>query len=85
MIPILIALEIDTLTWPVYGSMMLLELYEMSGKFYVRIVYNGDVLEMPFCGKKTLCDFDTFSSYMYSITPTNPALQCQASSKIPFS
>ena len=61
--------------------MILLELYDQSGKYYVRVIYNGKVLSLPFCGSSTLCDFDTFSSYMQSVTPYDPALQCQVSSK----
>lgn len=77
MIPILVGLEVDTMDWPPYGSMMLMELFDMSGKHYVRITYNGQVLPLKFCGSGTLCDFDTFSGYFKSVTPSNPAIQCQ--------
>ena len=76
-IPILVALQVDTMEWPPYASMMLIELFDMSGKNYVRITYNGQVLPLRFCGSETLCDFDTFSGYLKSVTPSNPAIQCQ--------
>ena len=75
--PILVALQVDTMQWPAYASMMLIELYDVTGKFYVRIVYNGQVLKLPFCNSETLCDFSTFSGHMKSVTPSDPALQCQ--------
>lgn len=78
-VPILVALQVDTMEWPPYASMMLLELYDQGGEMYVRIVYNGNVLPLKFCGSKTLCDFKTFSGYMKSVTPSDPALQCQVS------
>jgi hypothetical protein len=77
LIPILVALQVDTMEWPPYASMMLIELFDMSGKNYVRITYNGQVLPLRFCGSETLCDFDTFSGYLKSVTPSNPAIQCQ--------
>ena len=78
-IPILVALQVDTMVWPPYASMMLIELYEKAGKFYVRVIYNGEVLTLPFCDSVTLCDFETFSSYMKSVTVSDPAVQCQVS------
>lgn len=68
------------MVWPPYASMMLIELYDKAGKFYVRVVYNGKVLPLLFCNSETLCDFDTFSSYMKSVTPYDPALQCKVDS-----
>jgi acid phosphatase len=80
LIPILVALQVDTMVWPAYASMMLMELYEKAGKSYVRVVYNGKVLNLSFCNSETLCDFETFSSYMKSVTVSDPAIQCQVSS-----
>jgi len=62
-LPILVALQVDTMRWPPYASMMLLELYDISGEHYMRIIYNGEVLELPFCGSKALCSYAAFSSY----------------------
>ena len=76
-VPLLVALQVDTMKWPAYASMMLIELYEKAGTFYVRVIYNGEVLPMSFCNSETLCDFKTFSEYMKTVTPSNPALQCQ--------
>ena len=58
--------------------MILMELYSVSsGSGYsVRIIYNGQVLKMPFCGSATLCDYKTFSEYMATVTPSDPAKQC---------
>ena len=76
-IPILVALQVDTMEWPPYASMMLVELFDLAAKNYVRVTYNGQVLSLPFCGSQTLCDFETFSGYLGSVTPSNPAQQCQ--------
>lgn len=62
--------------WPQYASLMLMELYDMEGEVYVRIIYNGDVLALSFCNSETLCDYKTFSKYLASVTPSNPAIQC---------
>ena len=76
MIPILVALQVDNGVWPPYASMILLELYDVGGKYMVRVIYNGKVLQLPFCGSRTLCDFETFSNYMSTVTPSDPAKQC---------
>ena len=77
MIPILAALQVDNGVWPPYASMILMELYGVAGSNYsVRVIYNGKVLQLPFCGSKTLCDFKTFSNYMSTVTPSDPAKQC---------
>ena len=76
-IPILVALQVDTMEWPPYASLMLMELFDQAGKRYVRVTYNGQVLSLSFCGSQTLCDYETFSNYLKSITPSDPGLQCQ--------
>lgn len=76
LIPILVALQVDNGVWPPYASMILLELYDVGGKYMVRVIYNGKVLQLPFCGSRTLCDFETFSNYMSTVTPSDPAKQC---------
>lgn len=71
LIPLLTALQTGIEEWPHYASMMLVELYNIthsSGRA-VRIVYNGKILSMPFCGNATLCDYNTFSQYMSTVTP----------------
>ena len=76
-ISILVALQVDTMEWPPYASMMLMELFDQEGKKYVRVTYNGNVLPLAFCGSQTLCDFETFSEYLETVTPSDPAVQCQ--------
>ena len=69
--PMLVAFQVDDGVWVPYASMILMELYKnsSSSQFSVRIIYNGKVLNLPFCRGAQLCDYDTFSSYMASITP----------------
>ena len=81
-IPILVAFQVDTMMWPPYASMMLIELYEMKEKHYVRVIYNGDVLPLTFCDSSTLCDFDTFSDYMKTVTPSNFPVNCEVSQSL---
>ena len=93
MIPILVALQVDDGVWPSYASMILLELYSTTSdnadspntaKYFVRMIYNGKVLQLPFCGsKKDLCDFESFSKYVKTVVPTDVAKQCGVSSKKP--
>lgn len=78
-IPILTALQVDEGVWPPYASMMLLELYQFSsnGSLAVRLLYNGATLYPPFCQpSSSLCDFDTFSVYLKTVTPSDPKAQC---------
>ena len=70
--------------WPHYASMMLLELFDISGKYYIRLTYNGRELKLPFCELKILCSFDEFSYYMLKITPSDPAVQCNTNAKWQF-
>lgn len=71
-IPILVALQVDQGVWPPYASMMLIELYSTSRGPSVRIVYNGDVVQLPFCSPPSdLCDYTSFSKYMSEVTPTD--------------
>lgn len=70
-LPILVAFQVDDGDWVPYASMMLMELYKnsTSSSVSVRIIYNGQVLSLPFCGGVQLCDYAIFSSYVSSITP----------------
>ena len=78
-IPILTALQVDKGVWPPYASLLLLEVYELSdGSFAVRLLYNNQTLTPPFCSA-TLCNFDTFSVYMTTITPSDAKKQCATS------
>lgn len=77
-IPLLVAFQIDQGIWPPYASMMLIELYKTtasSSGYSVRVVYNGIVYKLPFCGSD-LCDYKTFSVYLSTVTPSDPARQC---------
>lgn len=68
----LVALKIDQGVWPTYASMMLIELYSTRSGQSVRVVYNGKVIQLPFCGSAgDLCDYKMFSKYMATITPNN--------------
>ncbi len=69
---IFLSLRVDEGVWPPYASMLLIELYQTSkdNKHSVRIVYNGKVLSPPFC-KDGLCDYETFSGYLATVTPPN--------------
>ena len=78
-IPMLVALQVDTQDWPPYASMLLMEVYEISSGsgHAVRLVYNGKVLKLPFCsGEEGVCDYKDFASYMATVTPTDPSKQC---------
>ena len=67
---LLIALQIDNNIWPPYASVMLLELYQTAvNKPAVRLIYNGQVVTLPFCGGNEMCDYDMYSKYMTLVTP----------------
>ncbi len=82
MVPILVAFQEDQGLWTHYASMFLMEVYEVStgSGHAVRLIYNGVVLQPPYCSGSTLeeglCDYELFSSYMATITPTDPSRQC---------
>ena len=68
--------------------MILFELYSATSDggdtdgHFVRVIYNGKVLELPFCGsEKEHCDFEIFSKYIKTVVPTDEAKQCGVSSK----
>lgn len=52
-------------------------------RFAVRLIYNGKVLNMPFCSSPqhpSLCDYSTLAEYMTSITPSDDyAKECSLS------
>ena len=67
---LLIALQIDNNIWPPYASVMLLELYQTAvNKPAVRLIYNDQVVTLPFCGGNEMCDYDMYSKYMTLVTP----------------
>ena len=69
-IQLLVALQIDKNIWPPYASVMLLELYQTTAnKPAVRLIYNGEVVTLPFCGGNEMCDYDMYSKYMTLVTP----------------
>ena len=79
MLPLLVTLQVDNGVWPSYASMILIELYKTTTStsgFSVRVVYNGKVLSLPFCAGSSLCDYKTFSAYLSTVTPSDPAKQC---------
>ena len=65
--------------WPPYASMIILELYEVPSSasgFAIRVIYNGNVLNLPYCSDQTLCDYYEFGSYITTVMPTNVSKQC---------
>ena len=67
---LLVALQIDKNIWPPYASVMLFELYQTTAnKPAVRLIYNGQVVTIPFCGGNEMCDYDIYSKYMTLVTP----------------
>lgn len=86
MIPLLVALQADDGVWPSYASMIILELYSTTSdyqdtvygsNYFVRVIYNGKVLYLPFCGsQKDTCDFDVFSKYIKTVIPDDKTKQC---------
>ena len=53
------------------------------GNFAVRLIYNGQVLSLPFCSNSQypgLCNYQTLSDYMTTVTPSDDvAKECGAS------
>ena len=67
---LLVALQIDKNIWPPYASVMLFELYQTTdNKPAIRLIYNGQVVTLPFCGGNEMCDYDIYSKYMTLVTP----------------
>lgn len=69
---LLVALQLNNEEiWPPFSSMMLLELYSTPSydSHTVRVMYNGEIKEMPFCNNKELCDFETFAQYLTTVIP----------------
>ena len=65
--------------WPPYASMIILELYEVPSSdsgFAIRVIYNGNVLNQPYCSNQALCDYHEFGNYVATVVPTDPATQC---------
>ncbi|KAL5471128.1 hypothetical protein EMCRGX_G029211 [Ephydatia muelleri] len=70
--------------WPPYASMIILELYEVPSSasgFAIRVIYNGNVLNLPYCSNQALCDYDEFSNYIATVVPTDVAKQCASNKR----
>jgi len=82
LMPLLSAFQIWDGIWVPYASVASFELWQSSAanRFYVRVIYNGKVMQVPGCDN-TLCDYETFAAVANKITLTNPAVQCQVDKK----
>ena len=80
---LMLAFNISDGVWPAYASQLTFEIYEMSdSSFSLRILYNGQVQKLPFCGNKEMCDMDTVASYVATIEPESVEKDCQTSKKV---
>ena len=72
-LPLLNLFQLDN-TWPPYASRLTFELYEHvnePGTHEVRILYNGNVMTLPFCNNASTCPWKaTFSPYVEKFIPT---------------
>eukprot|EP01096_Ripella_sp_DP13-Kostka_P016378 TRINITY_DN795_c0_g1_i1.p1 TRINITY_DN795_c0_g1~~TRINITY_DN795_c0_g1_i1.p1 ORF type:complete len:463 (-),score=200.17 TRINITY_DN795_c0_g1_i1:35-1342(-) len=71
--PILVALGVWDGVWTPYASMINFELYkyQTSGKFYVRVLYNGSEIKLPAPCSAVLCPSDVFfNQFLGPILPT---------------
>ena len=67
--PMLVALQVDDGEWAPYASMILIELYETKEKKHVvRFIYNGKVLNPPFCDDG-ICKYDVLSEHLHDLIP----------------
>lgn len=73
------ALLVDDGLWPPYASMIIFELYKVPSSasgFAIRVIFNGNVLNLRYCSNQALCDYDEFSNYIATVVPTDVAKQC---------
>lgn len=87
LLPILNSLKLFR-SWPHYSSYMFFELFEdKEGENVIRVVYNGDVQTLPFCGsadgtnKSEFCKLADFQKLVEQFVPKNYAEECRAQHK----
>ena len=77
-LPLLVSfqLDINDIAWPPYASLMAIELYrsKQRGNYAVRVVYNGQTLQLPFCNGKgdstsMLCEWEVFKEHLQNLIP----------------
>jgi len=74
------ALELTHLDVPHYASQLVFELrYQSAIGYYINIVYNGEHVEYPKCGKN--CHIDQFSLLAEPGIPLNWAQECEIETK----
>jgi hypothetical protein len=77
-----LALNVSDGVWPAYASQLIIEVYEQSDKsFSVRILYNGKVQKLPWCGDKEMCDMATAAKFVKTIAPLSSE-ECQTSKHV---
>jgi len=77
LVPLLAAFQQWNGVWAHYASQMQFELYQSksTGKFAMRVNYNGQSLTLPGCSS-SMCDWNTFYSFVQTLFPTG---NCQRS------
>lgn len=58
--------------WPPYSSMINMDVFEIDGAMFLRIVYNGEVLDIPWCGSQhgpKYCSLDSFIDFVRPLMP----------------
>lgn len=80
---LLLAFNISDGVWPPYASQFVVEIYEMDNKeFYLRILYNGKAMKLPFCNDQELCDIvNVVKPYIANFEPESVEKNCKSSEK----
>ncbi|KAG5175195.1 histidine phosphatase superfamily [Tribonema minus] len=76
---LLSALQVAGWNWPPYASNLIWELWrdDSSSQPFVRVIYNGKVLELPFCSQAT-CPLQEFRSWLLAhVVPSDMLAECQ--------
>lgn len=83
LVPLLVAFQQWTGVWAHYASQIQFEVYQntSSGKFAMRVNYNGESLTLPGCGG-TMCDWSAFSSFVQTLFPTGTCQRSSAASRL---
>ena len=74
-LPLLYAFGVADRSWPAYGSMIALELYEdpkrskEAASHGVRMIYNGEVKVIPGCGGAPICPWESFLRVAEAVVP----------------
>lgn len=77
--PILGALDVE-IPWIPLASNLLWETWgDANGNSYMRVIFNGRVLSLPFCSRGSLCTWAEFRSHLATYVPHDLATACHAS------